>query len=194
MKNANLQKENLNHEKKEMMMRKNNILKIMEAQVPERRIPREKYVPENRSLHLVDIENLMGGPRAGPSVIEWAVSAYQGTVPLAEGDHPVIGSNPYLWPCVDRCWSSARLVGRHGPDGADKALKEVVKNVDFILPRYDRIVVGSGDGDFLDVVWKYRARHLVVEVVARRRSLSRELAEAASRVWILPEPDFDLAA
>ena len=83
-----------------------------------------------------------------------------------------------------------------GPNGADIALIERVKDVQFVAPLYDRIVIGSGDGVFVHVARAYRRQGRVVEVASRRRSLSRALGAVASTVYLLslPELDFDLAA
>ena len=98
--------------------------------VPERRVPREKYVPAGRALHLVDIENLMGGPEAGTVALHQAVSDYRDAVPMTDGDHVVIGANPQLGAVAKACWQSARLVVGGGPDGADTALLGTVKDTD----------------------------------------------------------------
>ena len=136
----------------------------------------------------------MGGPRAGMAALHQVVSYFRDAVPRAEGDHYIIGVNPRVGAIAKACWPSAKLVTRSGPDGADIALIEQVKNVRFIAAWYDRIVIGSGDGVFVHVARAYRHQGLVVEVASRRRSLSRDLGSVASVVRILPELDFDLAA
>ena len=156
--------------------------------VAERRIPRAKHVPAGRSLHLVDIENLMGGPRAGPAAILRAVSDYREAAPVTVGDHVIIGTNPNLGVAAHACWPSVRLVVRGGPDGADIALLEEVKNDRWVASRYDRIVVGSGDGVFAVVAKTFRRHGLAVGVVSREQSLSYALARAATFVRILPDP------
>ena len=159
-----------------------------------RRVPRRKYVPPGRALHLIDIENLVGGPEAGAPVLRQTRSDYRDVVPSADHDHYVIGANPRFGASAMAYWPSARLVARPGSDGADIALIKWVRDVEFIVARYDRLVIGSGDGDFLDVVMVFEQSGLAVEVASRRRSLSRKLQAAASVVWILPELDLDLAA
>ena len=155
--------------------------------VPERRVPREKYVPAGRALHLVDIENLMGGPEAGVVALHRAVSDYRDAVPITDGDHVVIGANPQLGVVAKACWQSARLVVGGGPDGADTALLGTVKDTDWVAARYDLIVVGSGDGIFEVVARKFRLCGLAVGVASRRGSLSCVLGATASFVRILPD-------
>ena len=159
-----------------------------------RRAPKEEYVPAGRALHLIDIENLMGGPNADMVLLRWALAGYLDTATVTDEDHVIIGSNPFLWPYVHTCRPSARLVGRPGRHGADIALIEAVLNTRFITARYDRIVIGSGDGAFTYVAEVYIAGGLRVEVVSRRPSLSYDLAATTSTVRFLAEPDVDLAA
>ena len=170
---------------------------------PRRLIPLAKHVPPGRTFHLVDIENLMGGPLAGEERLRWAVFDYQAAVSAGELDPVVVGSNPQIgdlvyvaWQkCIDinDTWPVARLVVRKGPDGADEVLLEEVKNHGLILKRYDRILIGSGDGIFAPVAEAYRSYGLIVGVVSRKRSLSAALREAASFVRFIPDYD-DLAA
>lgn len=136
----------------------------------------------------------MGGPRAGIETLRLVLAEYRAAASFTEGDHPVIGVNPKLRPATDDAWPSARVVSRGGSNGADIKLIEWVRNHGWIAARYHRIVVGSGDGDFLEVVKVFRRYGLSVEVVSRRQCLSRELGRAASLVRILPETDLAVAA
>ena len=156
--------------------------------VPPRRFPRAKHVPPGRTLHLVDIENLMGGPRAGPVALLRAISAYREAAPVTVGDHVIIGTNPRLGVIAHASWPSVRLVVRGGPDGADIALLGQVKDDRWVAARYDRIVVGSGDSVFAVVAKTFRQHGLAVGVVSREQSLSYALGRAATFVRILPDP------
>ena len=152
-----------------------------------------------RTIHLIDIENLVGRPRAGVGALHQALECYRCTGPVAGGDRVVIGASPQVGrqvePLIKWFWPSAELCTRGGPNGADIALIERVKNDSpSILTRFDRIVIGSGDGDFAPVARVYIARGLVVDVASRRKSLSRELEDAVREVWYFPEIDLDLAA
>lgn len=157
--------------------------------VPERRVPREAFAPAGRSLHLIDIENLMGGPDGGGLALRRTVADYQEAELVVDGDHVIMGANPRLGIAAKASWPNARLVVRGGPDGADIALLETVSDVRFIAARYDRIVVGSGDGVFEVVVREYRSCGLAVGVISRQRSLSYALGASASFVRLLPDVD-----
>ena len=123
-----------------------------------------------------------------PAALLRAVSGYREAAPVTVGDHVIIGTNPQLGVLAHSCWPSARLVVRGGPDGADTALLEEVENGRWVAARYDRIVVGSGDGVFAVVAKTFRRHGLAVGVVSREQSLSYALGRAATFVRILPDP------
>ena len=155
--------------------------------VPERRAGREAYVPAGRTLHLVDLENLMNGPLSGPAALENASAAYRAAMPIDEHDHVIVGVNPALAVLAKAEWPSSRLAVRGGPDGADIALLETVKHVNFVASRYDQAVIGSGDGVFEVAVSAYRNCGVPVGVVARASNLAYVLGAAATFVRLLPE-------
>ena len=154
--------------------------------------------PGDQTIHLIDIENLAGGPRAGVLAFHRALDCYRSTGPVAEGDRVVIGASPQVGrqvaPLIEWFWPSAELYTRGGPNGADIALIEQVNDVRSIAARFDRIIIGSGDSDFAPVAWVYIARGLAVDVASRRKSLSSKLEDAAGDVWYFPGDDLDLAA
>ena len=147
---------------------------------------RPAYVPRGRALHLVALENLMGGPLYGPVALRAAVEAYRAVSPVKPFDHVIVATNPGLALEAAAAWPAARLLVRGGRDGADLALVDVVSDVAWTAARYDRIVVGSGDGIFVLAVASLRAAGVPVEVVSRRQSLSMSLAAIASSVAVLP--------
>lgn len=155
--------------------------------VPERQAQRKSYVPVGRALHLVDVENLMGGPEAGIVALHEALDNYRAAAHFLDGDHAIIGSNPSLGVQAKAAWPGARLVVKPGTDGADIALLEQVKDVDFIAARYDRIMIGSGDGVFEPMVRVFRSLGLPVGVVSRMRSLSADLRTSATYIQTIPE-------
>jgi hypothetical protein len=128
----------------------------------------------------------MGGPLSGPLALRSAVTAYNTLAPVRPGDHVIVGVNPRLALTVFDVWPQARLVVRGGPDGADYALIAAVSDVVWTASRYDRLVVGSGDGIFSVVIAAYRAAGIPVGVVSRPSSLSISTAALASTVALIP--------
>lgn len=137
-----------------------------------------KGVLPGRTLHLIDVENLVGEDRTRAEFFLQAAEAYVGAGRVHDGDHLVVGSDASLAFVVREAFPHARLVTGRGENGADNALIRAV-DVQFAESHYDRVVVASGDHVFADLV-----RHLVrdgvlVHVVACIDGLSNELRRAA---------------
>lgn len=131
-----------------------------------------------RTLHLIDIENLLGEPRPAAESVFQARIAYAAHVFVGENDLVVVACNHGCALDVGLAYSGARMVVRSGPDGADLALLEVLAEHD-VEGRFDAVVVASGDGIFTDAVAALAAVGLPTVVVSRPESLSRTLRLAA---------------
>jgi len=134
----------------------------------------------HRGLHLVDLENLLGDPWArGPSVGR-AFDEYLDCAAFRRGDLVFVAGNPWLM--VELEWSrldSSSRVDCHrfaarGPQGADLKLLEA-SPLAWVARRFERLVVGSGDGVFADRLVAAHASGLSVQIVSRRDSLSSRL-------------------
>lgn len=147
--------------------------------VPERRTPRASYAPAGRTLHLVDLENLMGGPFQPRSILRRVSDLYRTSAPVRNADHVIVAVNPALVVEAALAWSGARLLMAGGPDGADLALLEEVQNVEWVASRYDRVVIGSGDGIFAPVADAIRTCGIAVGVVAQEGRMSMHLARCS---------------
>lgn len=159
--------------------------------VPSRRVRRAEYVREGRTLHVVDVENICGGPDQVETMGKESAAAYGRAAGLAPGDHLLVACNPALLFHSADCFPGARLLGAHGPDGADRALLGALADVDWIAARFDRVVIGSGDHCFAPVLTALRARGIMAGVVAREGSISGSLRRAASFIRLLAT-DVDL--
>jgi hypothetical protein len=128
-----------------------------------------------RSLHLVDIENLVGDPRADAAVVLDTFDRYLAAAQWSAADHMVVAANPGLMEKV--IFDLPVPANKHcapGPHGADGKLLDAV-TPHTIAIRYDRLVIGSGDGIFGDRARAVRAQGVEVSVVARRDSCSYRL-------------------
>jgi hypothetical protein len=144
------------------------------------------WVPPDRSLHLIDVENLTEAPgRWTPRDLLNAANAYELAARVRKGDHLIVASNPALAIDVLAAFPAARLIFRSGHDGADKALIDSAEPDD-VARRYFQVVIGSGDGRFTRLAQELGSRNVPVVVVARRSRLARELAHYAHRVIYLP--------
>jgi len=155
--------------------------------VPRRRVRRAAYVRPGRTLHVVDFENICGGPELAQRSGAEVAASYRRVAGLMRGDHVIAGSNPgLLFHCRD-CFPGARLVGGHGPDGADRALLGAVPDVEWVAPRFDRVVIASGDHCFVHFAATLKARGIIVGVVARAGAVAISLRRAVCFVRALPE-------
>jgi len=155
--------------------------------VPRRRVNVGRWVPSGRTLHLVDIENLMGGPRQGYRAMEAATLAYKDAVTVGPCDHVIVGCNPALMIDVYRAWPHSRIAAMGGPDGADRALLGNLRDARAVARRYHRVIVGSGDGIFGEIAAEIAGLGVPVGVVSQRQSLSYVLARAATFLRYLPD-------
>jgi hypothetical protein len=141
-----------------------------------------------RALHLIDLENLVGGPDADCAAVDAALEAFVTAAVVGPYDLVVVAVNHRIYrrACLslDRGWE-VKLAS--GPDACDHVLIAEAP-VDWVADRFDRLVVGSGDAIFIDLVTAVRRLSTPVWVVSRRRRLSRRLASTASQVVSLPEP------
>jgi hypothetical protein len=147
-----------------------------------------------RTLHLVDIENLVGNPRATKTEALGAFAHYLDLAGYREADQIVVAANPGLVreiafdlpvPCS--------VHAAHGTDGADNALLGAADPA-WVTERFERLVIGSGDGAFAPTARTVRDCGTPVLVVSRPSSLSSRLRGVQLAVRLLPEHGMALAA
>lgn len=159
------------------------------------RPPRPPRPP--RTLHLVDVDNLLGDPTTTDRAsIDLVFRDFREVAGFVEGDHVVVatGRNAAHVLAVELAWPTARHRRQGGPDGADLALLDEAEWAARSL-RYGRVVLGSGDRIFLAALDRLRAVDVHVDVVSRARSLARSLAvRAGGHVHLLPERPLPAAA
>lgn len=136
---------------------------------------------QSRTLHLVDADNLTGGPTEATCVAQRAAGAYRAAARLRPGDHTIVGSDWRSAPVTAFAWPGVRWVRTTGPDAVDHALIAEL-DVHYVAPRFGRVVIGSGDGIFADAMLALRAAGVTVEVVAPRHGVSYRLYPAADDI------------
>lgn len=131
-------------------------------------------------MHLLDVENLCHGVVTDRSVATmWR--SYEGLAKVAEDDHLIAGTGPraaltawYSLPA--RC---RRVIGR-GLDGGERAILGSC-DAGWLARRFDRVVIGSGDGKFATLARELHLLGVVVEVRCDPFTRSRKLDRWAAR-------------
>ena len=140
-----------------------------------------------RTLHLVDVENLVGAAAPSLGQVHEVRAAYAERFACGAADQVVIASSHRTLLNAALGWPHARYRVRSGPDGADLELLDVLRHEN-IAARFAHVVIGSGDGVFAGAAASLAAAGVRVTVVSRRRSLSPRLELAAHEVIYIDEP------
>lgn len=138
-----------------------------------------------RTLHLIDVENLLCTPNPAPGDVRALESEYRRLADVGEDDHVVVACSHH---CARRVWfewdPSARRLVRSGHNGADSALLDLLA-AEHPEERYTRIVIGSGDGAFAEVAATLTDAGVDVEVVAPPTGISGRLRASGAHVRLL---------
>lgn len=136
---------------------------------------------EQRRLVVVDIENVAGRGALTEKTAARAMRHVASACRLNNHDVVVIGaSHPRNAFVAALQAPSARIVLRSGKDGADLALKNVLRH-ERIAERFEEVVIVSGDHAFAKEVQTLESEGVRVTVAARRGSSSHALTHSASR-------------
>lgn len=143
-----------------------------------------------RSLHLIDIENLTGSPSPTREDVRWYQLAYE-ALHVGPVDHVIVACSHRAAPNVRFGWQRGRHLWRSGKNGADLALLDVIAK-ERVAECFNSVVLASGDGIFTDAVARLGAQGVDVTVVSRLESLSRSLMLAARHHMLFPYPPTEL--
>lgn len=158
----------------------------MNESPPQNALPRQ-WERRKRTLHIVDIENLVGDDhRSGDRhAFEHALALYADAGSMLPEDQVLVGCHPGLvFTAQQILGSRGRIFTGAGADGADKALLEA-SDAEFIASRYHLVSIGSGDHIFTQLAAELIERGVTVRVVARSGRLSKELEEVAGTIALL---------
>jgi hypothetical protein len=131
-----------------------------------------------RYLHLVDIENLLGG-WVTPTGVPCFIQAYRGLYPWHSGHMFTAAVSKRFADSVfelPRSWR-VLLAGNH-PDAADEALLTYT-SVQYVTARFDGLVIASGDHIFAEFVSGVRAAGIATTILTGHGHVSASLYCAA---------------
>ena len=151
-------------------------------------------------LHVIDIENILGGIHEDSSIYKTSKYLYQSLINLHSDDHILIASNPELFLSTLYSWAynqdtdewlgditssdlfsknsnlsigeNLSIFVRPGKDGADKILNEKAFE---LIENYDHIVIASGDHYFLNLCNKALSLGKSIEIISTQHGLSNQL-------------------
>ena len=130
---------------------------------------RARHPSARRSLHLVDVDNLLGDPGTVDGArIRTVLAAYRSAADFRFGDQVVVATSCRAQHAlaVHQAWPEARHRWRDGQDGADMVLLEEATET-ARTGRFPRVVIGSGDRIFLEAMDRLRAVDVHVDVQGR---------------------------
>jgi hypothetical protein len=140
-----------------------------------------------RTLHVVDIENLVGTAIPTLDRVSEVQGQYLACLGFGLDDQVVLATSHLGLLNAGLGWPHARHLVRSGKDGADLELIDVLEHEN-VATRFRHVVIGSGDGGFSQVAASLAARGLHITVVSRWGSLARTLASVAGEVIYLDDP------
>lgn len=132
----------------------------------------------DRTVHLIDLENMVGSGHLTESAVRRARAAYAAAIVVAPGDLVIVGISHHNQLAAGFGWPEARRVVRSGPDGADLALQEVMAT-EQLESRFGACLLVTGDGGFAHPVAALIGLGLRVGVLAPKGQLSAALRLAA---------------
>jgi hypothetical protein len=141
----------------------------------------------NRSVHLIDAENLCGAPRIATEQVVRLRTAYTASVAMGPLDQVILATSHLSVLALQAGWPGARYLMRSGKNGADIELAKVVvdENLD---ARFDHVYFGSGDGGLAPFAAHLGERGVPVTAVSRIGSLSPRMKLATRNVIYLDRP------
>ena len=142
----------------------------------------------HRAIHLIDAENLVGGPMLSRLDVVRLRDAYSTSVPVGPLDHIVVATAHNSLLSVGAEWRGIRHEMRSGKDGADICLAEIVV-YEHLAERFESIFIGSGDGGLAPFAAHLASQGASVTAVSRIGSLSPRMRLAASNIIYLDRPN-----
>lgn len=147
----------------------------------------------NRSIHLIDLENLCGQSLVSPETAVAAREAYERIVVIGPNGQVVVATSRINAFAGFDAWSDARRMWRDGQDGADICLAQVIVD-EHLHERFDHVYIASGDGGLADFVSFVRDHGTHTVVVSLEGHLAYRMSVAGDEVHTINPDTLQLAA
>lgn len=135
----------------------------------------------SRHLVLIDVENLAATASPTREDVGMVREALTVVIPDFGGAQRIVACSHHAAPNVAFAFPGARHLWCSGPNGADRALLDVLEN-EHVDRRFGLVTVCSGDGIFAPSAARLAAANVDVTVVARQGHLAARLELAARHV------------
>ena len=133
-----------------------------------------------RTAFFLDMDNLTGSGQPTSEQVRGVLDEFERICRPGKSDQVYCaGTAITAYHCADYR-PNYRVAAGRGKDGADKRLLEL-GDPEHVSRRFQRVVIGSGDGIFATIAHEYTRRGLKVELVAGKGAISRSLKRALPR-------------
>ncbi len=152
-----------------------------------------RWERRQRTLHIIDIENLVGEEHAlgDADTFQRVLVDYTEASGMRDDDPVMVGCHPGLvFVAQETLGQRGQIFARRGENGADLALLGAI-DPPFIASRFHLVCLGSGDGIFTPVVFELIELGVLVTVIGRRDHTSGALSAAADRCVLIEPRDAD---
>ncbi len=105
-----------------------------------------------RALHLIDLENQLGGGKYPQQSVEIYQKLYEAHVPQAELDQFYVAANPGVKIQTSFGWTKSAPEYNPGKNGADLLIAEYLEDIDYVKNNFGKVFIASGDGAFIRIV------------------------------------------
>lgn len=133
----------------------------------------------HRRIFVVDIENAIGNGVITEEDVIRERAFFEEFYSITDKDFVVVGVSHGNNVFPARSWTSARIVLKHGHDGADIVLKNVL-NHERIEERFEEVVIVSGDGAFSEEAKRMKKAGLRVTIHAETKRIAARLLHYAT--------------
>lgn len=139
---------------------------------------KHRYHATSRTLHLVDLENLLGDRRKEEVALD-GLRRYLALARWEEGDQVLVAAHREIIRQIG--FASPAPCSLHATEGDDAADLMLLAHApaELVIRRYSRLVVGSGDGIFVERAVAARAGGVGVAVIARADGCSTRFRRRA---------------